>query len=176
MVYLGCRLCRSARRAETVTRCGKNTVLKWLTFNYERWNHLTSGLCVCERDRERLKVKSYFLRLQWSQNFTFTLSGLALSTVRLLSLMKPEEVHPFLTWAAPPRRKSPSKSPADPWWEGARAGAARGHEPLPPAPPVIGVFSPSSTARAEIKLGKGKHLNNWPLWAGSWRGRCASAL
>lgn len=111
MVYLVCQLCRSARRAETLTRCGKNTALKWLTFNYERWNHLRWDCVYVKETETYLKWNHIFLGFGYVK--TSSLSGLALSEFRLRSMIKPGEVQLFLTWMALPWWKSSSKPPAE---------------------------------------------------------------
>lgn len=147
--------------------CGNNTVLKWLTFSFERWNHLHWD-CVytTETETDLFEVKSYFLRLQLSQNFIFALSGLALAEFRLNSLISAKEGHSFTTEKEKPFPAS--TRPLVRRWPGR---TCKGTPGVPPSIPVISVFGPFLAARAEIKLGKGNHLNSWPLWAGSQRGQ-----
>lgn len=104
------QICQESRNSDSLWR--KYSV-EMADLQLWKMKSLTLGLCVCERDRDLFKVKSYFLRLQLSQNFIFALSGLALSEFRLSSMIKPGEVQLFLTWTALPWWKSSSKPPAE---------------------------------------------------------------
>lgn len=114
------QICQESRNCDSLW---KKYGIEMADLQLWKMKSLTLGLCASKRDRDLFKVKSYFLRIQLSQNFTFTFSGLALSSFRRSFMVKPKQAHPFLTWKVPPRRQSPSQPPADPCSEDAQAGA-----------------------------------------------------